>query len=420
MNQDDINEQVGENRAGMLGGVSPEDHGPNPGVTSLQPGLGQQLRIRADDLIADLLWPRLFRAVDMALRPGRLILGILGILVIGLLDSIGATLSGGGGRSLGEIVAGAAAVTWLDVEHAIGLMARFELQGAALLPPAIWGMISGPIESVWSEAPVRGAVLGPVLLVVILFFWASIARLSALDLARGERVSPAHAFGYALSRWRPLSVAVFGPIIMIGLLWAILASAGWVLLSFPVVNILGALLWPVMLMIGGVMVMIGAGISLGGPMLVPAVVCELEDGIDAFQRAFGYVFRSPARTFVYLLLAIGLGVVSVSIALGVSMMWTGITSAAAETWLSEQASERLGQGAPGSILGVLGAIPLLIVAGFGLSYAATATSVLYLIMRRIVDGQEITELHLPGETAARIDATMATWAALRQSESETG
>lgn len=387
-----------------------------------RPGLGQEFRLTADDLIADLLWPKLLRVPGMALRPGRVALGVLFVVLFGLADSLGTWLAGDGARSIVEIAGGAHAVAWLDAESALVRLGRLDVGGGTYGVFALWGLVSSGVAAVWEEAPARLLLIGAPMTLVGVFVFGAIARMGALDFARGEAVGPGHALGSTLSRWQSLLVACVGPIVVLLVLGLLLAGGGWALLSVGGVSIIGALLWPIALVLGLVMLVIITGLTLGGSMLVPAVVCELGDGLDAIQRAFGYGFRRPLRAVVYSALAGVIGFFVISLAGALAGGWVLLTHSGLTAWLGESGESRVlsDETVTGSIVRFWNAVPFVLVAGYGVSYAANAMTAVYLLMRRVVDGQETTDLPVAGEIAARIDATMASFEPLRSSVAETG
>ncbi|MEO0511761.1 MAG: hypothetical protein AAF108_02555 [Planctomycetota bacterium] len=383
------------------------------------------LRLTADDLLADLTWPKLFRAPALALRPRRLLLCVVAAWLIGWLDRASTVLAGDDGSPLLELMFG---VGWLDAALAF----RSGLWWTAPGDVAV-DAVGGPFSTVFVEAPMRALLMVPLLVTLAVVAWAVTARIAAIDFARGRPVGLFEAARAVARRWRPLTVAIVAPLATLGIFWLVLAVGGWLLLSFPVVNTVGAVLAPLAWLLALAMVVVAACTVFGGPMLVPAVVCEDEDGVEAVQRAFAYVTQRPLRLMIYLGLLTLIGVAL----LGVTAALVGLATESfvntTGAWGGERARAVLtpnGDDLGGTdafaawLIGLTTNQTGAIVAGVGLSYFASASTLLYLAMRRVVDGQDTSDLPLEGEVAARIDATMAGYAAERpepeaQAEAET-
>jgi hypothetical protein len=149
-------------------------------------------------------------------------------------------------------------------------------------------------------------------------------------------------------------------------------------------------------------------------MLIPGVACEGTDGLDAIQRAFAYVFGRPVRLILYSLLLLVVGAVMVSI---VGMLVNGsiaFADGSLSAWTTRGSEILSGTGATGKELnGFAGAAATivdfwksaagLVVGAFGVSFFFSGSTVLYLVMRRACDGQDVAELWMPG----MVEGTMA-------------
>lgn len=388
----------------------------NNATSGGRPGLGEHLRLTADDLLADLTWPRLLRSAALAMRPRRLLVCVIAVWIVGNLDRVARGLAGDGADSLWTIlVSRGLGEAWYDV---VSGYARFDPGATAAKA------VTEPVGAMLDAAPVRALVLLPLMAALIVAAWGIVSRLAALDFARGEHGQIKGAAGDLRRRARPMAIAIVGPLVTIGALWLVLAVGGWALLSLPIVNVIGGVLAPVGWLIGLVLVVVVACTVLGGPMLVPAVMCEDEDGVEAVQRAFAYVAQRPLRLVLFMGVLIVQGVLLVAVASAIVGLATEAFVDTAGVWASErgravlEARDIEGRSSVDGFVAWLvslttgGTGP--IVGGVALSYVASASTMLYLCMRRVVDGQDLTDLPESAEVSARIDATMAAWSKERQ------
>jgi hypothetical protein len=243
----------------------------------------------------------------------------------------------------------------------------------------------------------------------------AISRSAACDHAQGVAISWPQALGFALSRWGSLALSLTLPLVVV---WAIvfaLAVGGAALFSLPGVNVLGGLLWGLFLVGGLVAALVLGAFFFGHPLLVPSVACEATDAVDAFQHAYSFVFARPPRLVLYTLLLVAQGAVLMAVVGGVAWLGVHAAQAAALQWSGERGAAVLGV-LPGNHppLGVEPALTgparaahalanfwtllvgVVLPAGVLVSYVWSASTVLYLAMRRIVDGQDVGEIWMPG------------------------
>lgn len=367
----------------------------------------RELTIRLDDLLEDLLWPTLLRAVPLALRPERIGLALFALVVVWLIGALPTAWSDNPNLAqfLFDRFGGALAALW-------GSIVATVLGEPTSLGTAAGRLVADvPIELVRTY-PVSGVVLFVAMLLVVAVAGGAIARMAACDLAQGVLLTWPEALGFALSRFGALATAVLGPILVVGVLMLALAVGGWILFSWPVLGLVGAALYVLFLLGALLVVVLVALYLLGWPMLLPAVACEGTDGIDAIQRAFAYVIGRPLRLVLYAAILILTGLVAWTVVRIAGEATVAVSAWLASAWLGESAATPLldpsapADGARAAIATMVrfwSAVVMLIVAAFALSYACCASTCLYLLLRRVNDGQEISELWMPGQ----IEATMA-------------
>lgn len=349
------------------------------------------------ELSAGLVWPRLLRALPMSLRPARLMLGMLGVLgliaaakIVTLLTE--STREGGvrprgvGERVLADLSDGAAGAASALLRFDFDAAARsFELASTAL---SVHG-------ERWGALALSLALMLPVWLLA----GGATARSSALEFAGQADVPTRRVVVYALLRMGVLMRAVLLPLFVAALVSVALKIAGWALFSLPGLSVVGALLYPLAFLGGVVLTLVWIGFAIGHWLLAPSVATENSDATDAVQRAYSYVLGRPLRTLAYFALVLALGAAGFVLVSWVTGHAEGLTRAGLSSWLSP---ERAGLVAtPGSnqsggvtawIVGawtwVIGLIP----AAWALSYAFTSSTVLYLLLRRVHDEQDVSEV----------------------------
>ncbi len=359
------------------------------------------------DLTADLIWPSLLRAGQLALRPSRI--GMALVFVIGLMLLWGLSDRLDSNPNVNELEA-AFRVMRLDAAVA-GVIPdepgrRFgdQLFNAMVAEPGVFlmknpwaALIALPLIALWT------ALAG-----------GAICRSAACDVGQAVGIDWPQAVGFALSRWRSLLLSLIGPLLIVWGICFAMAVAGWVLFSLPVLNLLGGLAWGLFLLGGGVCAIVMMAFVVGWPLMVPSVACEGTDAVDALQHAYSFVFARPLRLAVYLAIllmqfALLGGVVmvvcwlSVHIAQACGLQWSGWRGEHVLGTLPLHAALTAQQDLAGTqrpahwlvtfwtLLPAVG-LPL----AFVVSYIWSSSTVLYLAMRRLVDGQDMHEIWMPG------------------------
>jgi hypothetical protein len=262
-------------------------------------------------------------------------------------------------------------------------------------------------------------------LVVVAFTGAVIARLSALELAGIERAPLAQVFGFAGGRlWTFIKtpIAPFLILLAIGILMALAGLLGAIPFVGPI--ILGAI-FILFLAVGFVLMLLLLGILGGFNLLYPTLAVEGADAFDAMSRAFAYVYDRPWRLLFYTTISLIYGVVTllfVSFALYLLLILThtfagwgmsllgyhyGAYSGVAKldtlwpapafmhlispiNWWAMSWPEYLG-----ALLLHFWLFLLISCCGaYVISYYFSSHTIIYLLLRRSVDAQPLTEIYL--------------------------
>jgi hypothetical protein len=337
-----------------------------------------------EELLEDLHWPKLLRGVWLALRPERVFVGLLMVVLIELITRIPGLWHG---KEWEHVVAATLSPLFGNGWRLGSMIGDYWSRGVAL----------------WQEYPWSLGLVKLLSIAVFAFGGCVICRMAACDFSRGVLIGIAEARSFTSRRFGSLLFAVLGPVALAGIIAAGLAVGGWVLLSIPFVNVLGALLYGLFLIAGAVIVVILAAYALGFLLLIPAVACEGSDGIDAIGRAYPYVFSRPLRLVLYAAVAVVTGWVAITLAFAAADAVNWVTQTSATALLAPKAEaifiggERAGGGEwAARIVAFWTGLVTMLAWAYAVSYLFCASTLVYLLMRRVCDGQDIAELWMPG------------------------
>ncbi|MCC6322182.1 MAG: hypothetical protein IT438_12185 [Phycisphaerales bacterium] len=369
-----------------------------------------------EDLFAELTWPILLSAARLALRPARVGISLMFLLGAFALLSL-ADLMDGSARSNTLAEHGERAVRGLSAFASASWTGRAE--GASS------GLLAAFVIEPWScvrAIPFTTVLFLPALLLLTAIVGGAISRTAATELAWSKPIPWPSALAIGLSRWRSLFGALVLPLALVWVSSLLLAIAGWALFSTGVLSVLGGLFWLVFLAIGAVVALVLLGLAFGHWMLIPAVVCEGADAIDAAQHALALVFSRPLRLVLYLFILAVQGLVLGLLVLVIVSLAIGFARSCAGAWLdpshaaivagsdlgkpdsSAQAAGRLAATGGGlvkvsTVVFRLGGWAVMV------SYAWCAATALFLAMRRVGDGQDVGELWSSGMVGGSLSSS---------------
>lgn len=276
-----------------------------------------------------------------------------------------------------------------------------------LFPPAIW-----------DHSKLFVIFYGLIFVILTSVAGGALARMTACEVATGEKLRMNEAMDFAFGAWVRLTLAPLFPLLIAAVLWIVLAVGGK-LLMLPWVDILGGLLYGLGLLVGFGLALLLVGYAAGFSLLVPAVATENCDPADAQQRAYAYVLSRPLHLIGYLavgLIGMALGYVVVglfgslllNVTGGVARVWTdnsALTTTGGATLFDlspdGQALHANGHSAvAGWFIGLWTTVVVCLAAGYIFSYFFSASTVIYLLLRRAADGQEVTEIWQAGIAGA--------------------
>ena len=314
------------------------------------------------ELTAGLIWPELFRVLGLSVHPARVVMGTLTALVLF------------GGAWLIAQVSDSAGFAALNAIWPTG--GPMEAQGRFL---HAWGR--------WIDSGDFWGVTGAVVLaaLVLMVGGGAIARSAALDFAISLNPGFRKCVGFALTRIGMLLGAALIPLIVIGALVGLAALFGLATMTWNPGAAIGGVLWVIPMALSILAAIVGALYLFGFVMLPGAAACEDTDAGDAIQRVFAYLVNKPHRFVAY------------GAALG-AQLWLAyvVVQAIVRTGLSV-ASELAGPDEAGFAADAVlfwTQVAWLVFIGWVLSYLFTGGTLLYLLMRRACDEQDIREVRL--------------------------
>jgi hypothetical protein len=304
--------------------------------------------------------------------------------------------------------------------------------------------------------PAAGGWLNKIYLILIVLWtlavWAvfggAITRMAAVQLARkNEKVGLTEALRFAWQRKVSYFTAPLAPLafLLVLLVLCILAGLAQWLLVWLADVLLVLLIIPGVLVLGLIMAVVLVGL-VGWPLMYCTISTEGSDSFDAISRSYSYVFQAAWSYLWYAAVALVYGAALVFFVglMGSLMVYLGkwgMSQTYAQSWGRSPAylfayaptsfgwRDLLLQGSPDvesiDVLSRSGLIEkhyvfpeermtwnfrvaafftaawlylvFLLVIGFGYSYFWTASSMIYLLMRRQVDDTDLEEIHLEEE-----------------------
>lgn len=338
-------------------------------------------------------WLRLLQVPAAAADPKRLVLAAVGLLLLQVgWEGLDRTFS----ETVGVTPEVTAAWEWEQVDpFSPGeLLARVGEPAVLITAPfrRFFAMGNGP-------ATFAHSVLAGLWVVVVWgLLGGAIARIAVVDVARHERVSVRQALKFA---WRKRVPLIGTPLVpMVGVLLVGTLIAGFGLLYRIPGGATAAGVLAILPLFGGLLLLlIVIGLAAGWPLMQGAVAAEAEDGFDAMSRSYAYVYQRPWLYAVYaalaaLVLSAGMVLAQTFAGLVVHLAsWAlaiGGPPATVATYygVGGEAVPPAAAAAHGIWLGLVG----LLTRAWVHSAFWTAATVVYLLLRRDVDGKPIVAI----------------------------
>jgi len=260
----------------------------------------------------------------------------------------------------------------------------------------------------WRSA---GFVVGALVIVLAIwsFFGGAICRLTAVDFARDESHPLADGCAFAAQRFSSFFWAPVTPFV-VALVFLLCAAVTGLVGRIPLIGppVMG-LLFFLALFFGFLALLLLICGFFGFVFCWPTIATEGTNSFDAISRSFNYILARPWKTFWCWLMAVLYG--GACVAFAIAFTWA--------TWrfaLSAVASG-MGRRAFAEVMGVLGSwrVPPVsatavitglilkvywvfiwgLLLGFIASFKLSTMNLIYFVIRREVDGTEMSEVFLP-------------------------
>ena len=331
----------------------------------------------------------LFRAIGIATDARKLILGAAGILLLWL----------GWSLILGE------KPERIDPGRAVAI------QGDGLLKQ-VWGLATQVAEPAQVVVEPVALLFQPKVLPVATWrlaamgLWAvavwgviggAIARIAVVQAATGEKPGLATALRFAL---RKVGSLVGAPLIPFVAVFAMVAfnTVFGALCRLPGGELgesVAAALLIVPILVSIVMALILLGLALGWPFMAATVATEDEDAADALSRSYSYVNQRFFRFVAHVAMAWLVGVIGLFLAIQFTAVVLGLAQ-----WSSTLlTSEGPGSASAVSIRDGWVRVVNLVVQAWIYSFFWSVVPLIYLVLRRDVDGTDLHDVALPGPAA---------------------
>jgi hypothetical protein len=228
-------------------------------------------------------------------------------------------------------------------------------------------------------------------------FGGAIGRIAAVQLASDGRPGIGSALRFALRKSGSLIGAPLTPMVAVAAFSAFLAAFGLIYrIPGGIGPTVAAFLGFVPMLVGLVMALVLLGLAVGWPLMHATVATEGEDAADALSRSYSYVNQRFVRYLAHVGFAWAVGTLGLFAVILVARVVVGLVR-----W-------GVGLGAPGSVdspelARTVDTFWVALVAwlahGWIYSYFWSATSIIYRILRRDVDGADWYDVYLPEHEA---------------------
>lgn len=244
------------------------------------------------------------------------------------------------------------------------------------------------------------AILSAIWLVLVWgILGGAIARIAAIQHSTGRRIGLVPAVRFALTRFVPLVGAPLSPMIGIAFFTVLCVPIG-LLYRIPgnVGTTLAGILGFLPMLAGLVMALLLAGLAIGWPLMTATVAVEADDAFDTLSRSYSYVTQRPGLYGAYALVSWGVGIIGFAVisllsGLVIQMAIWGLTFGGVAPRVSGLflGDPNLGE-TPAAIHSFWISAVRLLTHSWLYGYFFTAVTLIYVLLRKDVDGTPFHEL----------------------------
>jgi hypothetical protein len=147
-------------------------------------------------------------------------------------------------------------------------------------------------------------------LIVLALTGATLSRMSALELAGIERAPVKDAFLFSLRRLWVFIKAPMTPFLILLVVGLFLAAVGLIGAIPYIGEIILGIFFILFLVVGFILMLLLLGVLGGFNLLYPTIAVEGSDAFDAMSRSFAYVYARPWRLIFYSVVSLIYGVIT--------------------------------------------------------------------------------------------------------------
>jgi hypothetical protein len=392
-------------KVGCLESTHPENKSvPEPSSTSqrsLMPAASPPSPAWSE-LFSGSVWPRLLLAPGLAIRWGNLVPGVAAIAAFKAIDAIPSLIARTTDVMRGGLLDRWAQLSWYEVVRIVKSVGAGDAQEM--------GRAASDLLCRHPIAPFRDhpfAALFETLagLFITAILGGAICRGVALTMGSHPPRSSLSRVKYAAGRALSLAAGLSLPMVLFLATLLVLAGLGWVTMSIPYVRAVSSILFGLAVPIAGIGVFLGAAVLAGSPLMIPALVCEDTDCIDALQRVLAYLRTGFVKLCLYAAIVGAAGIAAIWLVQGAASWTSSLMSQAGLAFVTLQSGRpdespdqttRLAL----TIRDFWLSAPAVIAGGYAFSYLFCSATLVYLGLRRSVDEQDMEEIWLSSEVAA--------------------
>ncbi len=236
------------------------------------------------------------------------------------------------------------------------------------------------------------------------YFGTAISRIAALEITRDERIEVNESLAYTRDHFKASFMSFFLPIIGFAIFWIVIWLVA-LLVNVPVINILVMFGLPLAILGGFIMVLILVGSGGGFPLFIPAISVEGTDSFDAISRGFSYVLSRSWHYIWNWIVALAYGGVCTLFVLSFAYMIQFFVNYVGSVAINESVFAfdkilNINLKHANWITWVAGTVYYFWIfifqalsVGFAVSFFFCSSTMIYLLMRKRVDGIDMEEVY---------------------------
>lgn len=359
-------------------------------------------------------WLDIFSAFRIAIDPKKMMLGFVGGLVslavvFGLLYLFRSVFPNGLMVLSGFVLDPIYSISTINQQAVTTLAPGVVIaREGGLIPMAMRHLAPGMIGA--KEVGFM-LVAGVLMLLIWSYFGGTILRSSAVEFSKDDRIDLREASGFARKKYSSFFWAPVVP--CLGIVFLLLCIyLGGLVGRIPYVGpVVDGLFFFLALLAGFLIILIALGTLFGAPLMGPTIATEGTDAFDAISRSFAYVFGRPWRYIWYYLVGAAYAVVCtafvaafayglIAVALGAGRAGMGESFRPIDAFLTTNQRDP-NASIVQNFCAVLMRAGIIVtwglVIGFAISMKATLCTIIYCLLRKDVDGTDMTEVFIEEE-----------------------